>query len=99
MFEAFEHCRGIAIKQHSLKMDYTTCMAVIILCLFVMGCLCCVWVACCGIALMETKYAQTFQNLSNHIDGRPECNINLPFKEYQSQTSPTKKFEYDRTTA
>ena len=45
-------------------MDYTTCMTVIIICLFAMGCLCCVWIFCCGIALMETKYATTLENLT-----------------------------------
>ena len=71
-------------------MDYTTCMALISLCLFAMGCLCCIWVTCCGIALMETKFASTFQNFSNYIGGAPECNVNLPHKEYQSQASPMK---------
>ena len=61
-------------------MDYTTCMAVIIICLFAMGCLCCVWVTCCGIALMETKYASTFQNFSKDADV-PQCNNSSSFKE------------------
>ena len=69
-------------------MDYTTCMAIISLCLFAMGCLCCIWVTCCGITLMETKFASTFQNFSNHIGGASELNINLPYTEYQSPASP-----------
>ena len=71
-------------------MDYTTCMAIISICLFAMGCLCCIWVTCCGITLMETKFETTFQNFSNYIGGAPECNINLPHEEYQSQASPIK---------
>ena len=56
-------------------MDYTTCMTVIIICLFAMGCLCCVWIFCCGVALMETKYATTLENLANDVN--KGCDIPL----------------------
>ena len=86
----------VSIKYPSTKdassiiiMDYTTCMTVIIICLFAMGCLCCIWVICCGIALMETKYATTLENLAqntakNNGSQIYQCschNTNYSFKE------------------
>ena len=73
-------------------MDYTTCMTVIIICLFAMGCLCCVWIFCCGVALMETKYATTLENLAHNATagcGSPlyQCSCNnttFSFKETQN---------------
>ena len=79
-------------------MDYTTCMTIIIICLFAMGCLCCVWITCCGIALMETKYAYWFNNnFSNNFDA--ECNVNneiLKEEECILQMPPVKMMSNDQ---
>ena len=54
-------------------MNYNYVMAIIIICIFAMGCLCCVWITCCGIALMETKFASPIGNSPNDVarDGNP----------------------------
>ena len=75
-------------------MDYTTCMTVIIICLFAMGCLCCVWVICCGIALMETKYATTLENLTQKTakaSGSPlyQCSCHNTTLSFHEKLSPT----------
>ena len=75
-------------------MDYTTCMTVIIICLFAMGCLCCVWVICCGIALMETKYATTLENLTQKTakaSGSPlyQCSCHNTTLSLHEKLSPT----------
>lgn len=60
-------------------MDYNYCMAIIIMCLVAMGCLCCLWIACCAIALRETKFASPINDLS--YDVAPESNTGVLFKE------------------
>ena len=63
-----------------------------------MGCLCCVWITCCGIALMETKYAYWFNNdFPNNFDA--ECNVNngiLRAEECNLQIPPVKMMSNDQ---
>ena len=77
-------------------MDYTTCMTIIIICLFAMGCLCCVWITCCGIALMETKYVSTWNKFNDDNLERP-FNSSLSVKELcrSCQTLPIKTITRD----
>ena len=62
-------------------MDYNTTMAIIFVCLFAMGCLCCIWIICCAIALKETKFAPSINDFP------------FPFNDVASESSPATFFK------
>ena len=43
-------------------MEYKYYIALVIICLILMACLCCLWMACCTLGLMETKFASPEPN-------------------------------------